>query len=104
MSYFHFTCGNFTTGRGHYINNSKTPTRDILEKLEEKGERNCNVIIERYSYPTNDKNINIIKEPSDFSYEITSRWYTDLINVGTITSLITGVSTVKSYLTNTKEE
>lgn len=99
MSYFHFTCGHFTTGKGHYINSSKMVSADILEKLEENGEKNCNVIIKRHTYPFTCLDDIMDADNDDFSYVITSRWYTSLTKVKTIMSLAASISAVKSYFT-----
>lgn len=85
--YFDFTCGNFTSGNGHIFTEGPNVKREIEEKLEDYGEKNCNVVIKSRSMhhsisaslSKGGSSTDTHKNSPDFSYAVTSRWHNYLI-------------------------
>ena len=82
FAYFNFTCGNFTSGRGHirfrqnegYMSSSVESLID--DHLNKNGEKNCNVIIERFNDTEMTKDSPEHKRV--VNYQIDSRWHSQL--------------------------
>jgi hypothetical protein len=74
---FDFTCGNFTTGRGHFIGSSDTePRQAITRRLEADGEKNCVVVLGsmvQYLPPK--------MYTPDITYQVNERWHTAVIKL-----------------------
>lgn len=73
--HFDFTCGNFTTGNGHFFSRNARPTQDILKHLEDAGEKNCTVILNRLDRKAPVRPVMEIDSSKDFQYRVTNRWY-----------------------------
>jgi hypothetical protein len=73
---FNFICGNFTSGHGYYYG-SNSSNDALKERLENNGERNCQIIMQQKNL-LDDDNKHHHRYSTEFEYRVTSRWYTSL--------------------------
>jgi hypothetical protein len=82
FAYFTFTCGTYTTGRGHarftYEDNRTSSVEGyIYRHLSDGGEKNCKIIIERLN-SVEDGGEGWIQGRNHVSYQIKERWYSHI--------------------------